>query len=410
MWNKLIAWHREWEDEYIAVMQNPELAHSVKPGLRRYLAMKTAKMSAIEREQLLKFNLKYRGRRTYYALAKLALLFAVLGVVLHLVAPRIGLWAGILLANAAGMSLVFGVYIAYFNYRQLTGRRMLVSLAIIFLCSTSGYVVGAKAAADKKGITFAAAMEKNWSRLLWLGGGLGLALTVPIAVIGAVRNRQYHALTAELERNAERERSARELSESRLRLLHAQIEPHFLFNTLGAVQQLAEDGAPRAAALTAHLIDFLRASMSEMRSETVALKADFAMIDAYLQVMQVRMGERLRYRMELPAALEALEVPSMLLLTLVENAVKHGIEPSLRGGEIRVAAHAEGGQLRLAVSDSGVGLAPGPAAGGGTGLENVRSRLQLKYAGAASLAIADAPEGGVVAQITLPTNQNKDAR
>lgn len=409
MWNKFVAWHRDWENEYIAVMQNPELAETVQPGLRRMIAMKTAKMSAIERGQLLKFNLKYRGRRVYFALAKLMVLFSFVGVLLHVAQPRIELLPALFLCNTVGLAVVFGGYIAYFNYRELAGRKMLVALGIIFFCAVGGYIAGAKAAADKRGVTLISVMEKSWTRLLWIGGGVGLVLTGPIAIIGAVRNRQYRALTAQLAVDAERERSARELSESRLRLLHAQIEPHFLFNTLGAVQQLAENKAPQAAALTAHLIDFLRASMSEMRSETVALKADFAMIDAYLQVMQVRMGERLRYRLDLPAGLEAIHIPSMLLLTLVENAVKHGIEPSLRGGDIHVAASADAAGLRLAVSDTGVGLPAVRGKEGGAGLDNVRSRLQLKYAGKASFTIADGAEQGVSAEIVIPMDGGKGA-
>ncbi|UUZ51777.1 histidine kinase [Massilia sp. B-10] len=120
-----------------------------------------------------------------------------------------------------------------------------------------------------------------------------------MAVVGGLRNKEYEAITARLALDAERERAARELSEARLRMLHAQIEPHFLFNTLGAVQQLAEKESPRAAELTANLIAFLRGSLGEMRSERVSLAVDFGMIDAYLKVMAVRQGERLRFTLDL---------------------------------------------------------------------------------------------------------------
>ncbi|MDQ2821753.1 MAG: histidine kinase [Pseudomonadota bacterium] len=175
--------------------------------------------------------------------------------------------------------------------------------------------------------------------------------------------------------------------------------PHFLFNTLGAVQQLAEEKAPEAAALTANLIAFLRASLDEMRSDTVSLMDDFSLIDAYLRVMHVRLGTRLRFTLTLPAELAQLHLPSMLLLTLVENAIKHGIEPALRGGEVLVTASASDGVLRLQVIDSGIGLVDDPV--DGTGLANARRRLELAHPGAASLTLV-AIEDGTMAEITLP--------
>ncbi len=168
---------------------------------------------------------------------------------------------------------------------------------------------------------------------------------------------------------------ALEESEARLRMLNAQIEPHFLFNTLGAVRQLAEQGAPLAAELTANLIAFLRASLAEMRSEKVTLRADFALVEAYLKVMQFRQGSRLSYSLDLPEDLADCSVPSMMLLTLVENAIKHGIEPSLRGGHIGVRAALEHGALKLTVRDSGAGMSDTP--GSGEGLDNIRKRLQI---------------------------------
>jgi len=187
-----------------------------------------------------------------------------------------------------------------------------------------------------------------------------------------------------------------------LRLLRAQIEPHFLFNTLGAVQQLAEHGAPRAAELTAHLIDFLRGSMSDMRSEQVTLETEFGLVESYLRVMQIRLGERLRYRIDLPPALAATPIPSMLVLTLAENAIKHGIEPSLAGGEIVVDAHDDAGTVRIGVRDSGVGMSDTP--GAGTGLDNVRHRLRLAYGEGACLLLSEA-EPGLLAEISIPCKE-----
>jgi LytS/YehU family sensor histidine kinase len=189
-------------------------------------------------------------------------------------------------------------------------------------------------------------------------------------------------------------------------MLRAQIEPHFLFNTLGAVQQLAADGAPRAAALTADLIAFLRASFSDMRSEQVVLATEFATIESYLRVMQARMGARLRFALALPESLAQVEVPSMIVLTLVENAIKHGIEPALRGGEIRVSAAADRDSVRIRVHDSGVGMSATP--GDGAGLDNVRRRLELAYGERAELALRDA-DPGLVAELVLPASVKEPA-
>jgi sensor histidine kinase YesM len=257
-----------------------------------------------------------------------------------------------------------------------------------------------------KGQPLAHAMERVSH---FTGGVLAGSLTIMIAVlaISILRNRQYEALNVKLQQDAEQARLARELSESQLRLLRAQIEPHFLFNTLGAVQQLAQHGAPRAAELTANLIDFLRSSMRDMRSEQVCLSAEFGLVESYLKVMQVRLGERLRFSLQLPRSLENVQLPTMILLTLVENAIKHGIEPALRGGEVTVSAETLDGVVRIRVRDSGVGMSslsasdPCAEAGGGTGLDNVRHRLRLAYGEAASLRLRDG-EPGLVADVIIP--------
>ena len=175
---------------------------------------------------------------------------------------------------------------------------------VLFMVASAmlGNLIGVMASGWERGLTFQQSVEKNWMAIVTAGCTIGLVFSVPVALIGIIRNRQYKQYTAKLERDAQDYRLARELSESRLRLLHAQIEPHFLFNTLGAVQQLAEKGASEAARLTAILIAFLRASLAEMRSETVALAADFVLVDAYLQVMKARLGARLDYTLALPDA------------------------------------------------------------------------------------------------------------
>jgi signal transduction histidine kinase len=404
MLGKFANWYRGWEDEMLAVLAQPELAAGLPAGYRKRQALKLAKMPPVQRQQLHAFAQKYRGACMFWALARLSLLFSLCSVLIRLSAPDMGWLPAILVANVIGFSISAAVVGAWFDYRRLTQEKGRLLLAVIGF-AVFGAVTSTGLTMWMKGQPLAHAMERTSH---FLGGVLagGLAIMVPVLVISILRNRQYEVLNAGLQREAEQARLARELAESQLRLLRAQIEPHFLFNTLGAVQQLAQHGAPRAAELTANLIDFLRSSMRDMRSEQVSLAAEFGLLESYLKVMQVRLGERLRFSLQLPRALEQVPLPSMILLTLVENAIKHGIEPALRGGEITVSARALGGTVRIRVQDGGVGMSTidEPDGGGGTGLDNVRHRLRLAYGEAAGLALQDG-DPGLVADVTIPCAQ-----
>jgi signal transduction histidine kinase len=329
----------------------------------------------------------------------MALAFSITGVLLQMaLAPGMPVHKALIGANAIGFTCVCMWIGAWFNYRQLS-RRIVRALGMTILLAILGGMLGAGIVmlTSERGVM--AELHKLPQVVGIMGVGAIVLLGVPMTLIATFRNRQYASLTAAMQRDAEQDRLARALSETQLRLLRAQIEPHFLFNTLGAVQQLAEEKAPRAAELTADLIAFLRASLDEMRNDTVTLADDFKLIDAYLRVMHVRLGARLRFTLVLPAELAQARLPSMLLLTLVENAIKHGIEPALRGGEVTVSAHQEDGTLYLRVEDSGIGLQD--AVVDGTGLANARRRLELAHHGAATLTLS-ALEDGTLAEITLP--------
>jgi sensor histidine kinase YesM len=396
MVRKLKDWYWEWEDELIAVLEQPELAAHAPAGYRQRMARRAAELSAVERQQLLAFTHAYRGR-TVQLLSALVITFTLLGVLLHLLFPDHLSWPGaVVAANMLGLVLMTGVISSWFSYRHImkhSFRRLKLGLALgvwpLLL------MIGVELI---QGTPLHEVTRKFASVALPTTIVTALVVGLPLYVIAWLRNRQHEALTAQLQRDAEAERLARELSESQLRLLRAQIEPHFLFNTLGAVQQLAEHGAPKAAELTANLIAFLRASLSDMRSDQVSLDTEFGLVEAYLRVMQVRLGARLRIRLSLPADLAQARVPSMILLTLAENAIKHGIEPALRGGEVLVSAEAVDGTIRLRVQDSGVGMSATP--GEGMGLDNVRRRLQLAHGDKASLALHDA-DPGLIADITI---------
>ncbi|PHV32605.1 hypothetical protein CSQ94_14620 [Janthinobacterium sp. BJB312] len=406
MWKKFAGWYRCYDDETLRVLAHPDTAAQVPQGWRRWVAVRLVTLTPIERQQFHAFMLKYRGAGFYLAAARLVLLFSIVGVVLHLLLPdKVGWTKAVVLSNVLGLAMAWGVLGVWFNYRKLAQKKFKTLLLLLLVPALGGVAIGVLRAILEGHGSIGVAIERGARVGGWAALTAGLVYMVPMTIVVLWRNRQYEALALQLQQDAERDRLARELSESQLRLLRAQIEPHFLFNTLGAVQQLAEQGASgaaQAAALTANLIAFLRASLAEMRADQVPLQTEFDVVQAYLQVMQVRMGARLSFRLGLPPGLAQIQVPSMILLTLVENAIKHGIEPSLRGGEIVVSALLDAdGAMRLRVQDTGVGLGAASAPGGGLGLENVRRRLQLAAA-AASLHVQNGEEEGVLAEIVLP--------
>jgi signal transduction histidine kinase len=200
--------------------------------------------------------------------------------------------------------------------------------------------------------------------------------------------------------NVRRMALARELDTARLQLLQAQVEPHFLFNALANVRRLLRTDAPAARTLLTDLLRYLQEALPALRDEHTTLGREAELVRAFLAVHQVRMGARLQTRIHVPPDLAGHSVPPMVLLTLVENALKHGLQPRVEGGEVHISASAAHGLLTLTVADTGQGM--GSGSGGGTGLANVRARLKAMYGGAASLALAVNEPRGVVATVVLP--------
>jgi len=198
----------------------------------------------------------------------------------------------------------------------------------------------------------------------------------------------------------------RQAAEARLALLQSQLEPHMLFNTLAHLRVLIKLQPDEAQQMLDRLIDYLRATLQASRATEHALAEEFERLSDYLALMQLRMGARLRVRLELPAELGGIAIPPLLLQPLVENAVKHGLEPHEAGGELRVSATHQGGRLVLEVADSGAGLGEANAlapVGTGFGLAQVRERLAHRYGDAARFELTSQPGGGSVARIEIPS-------
>jgi signal transduction histidine kinase len=194
----------------------------------------------------------------------------------------------------------------------------------------------------------------------------------------------------------------RDLTEARLQLMQAQIEPHFLFNALANVRRLYQTDAPAARAMLEQLSRYLGAMLPRMRSAQSTLGQELALALAYLHVQTIRMGVRLTVKSAVPESLQALPFPPMMLVTLVENAVRHGVSPLPQGGEIRIGAGLMDGSLQVWVSDTGRGLAE--SSGSGVGLANISTRLSSLYGAKARLLLTQNATGGVTATLELPVS------
>ena len=194
----------------------------------------------------------------------------------------------------------------------------------------------------------------------------------------------------------------RERQELRLQFLRAQIEPHFLFNTLANVRRLYRTDPDRGSEVMGSLKRYLQAALPGVRREDATLADELNLVRAYLALIAVRMGGRLRFEVRDDSAQRDQEFPAMVVLTLVENAIKHGLEPSPQGGSIQVVATSGDSMLRIDVADDGVGLGNAHSSGSGVGLANVRSRLLLRYGPSARLEITGR-DRGVLASIAVQT-------
>jgi len=231
---------------------------------------------------------------------------------------------------------------------------------------------------------------------------LGMALLM--LVMTTIGQRRAQAEVQRLRQREEMAATAQLLAEAQLRALQAQVEPHFLYNTLANVLGLIDTQPAQARHMLERFIDFLRASLHASRAAAATVGAELDLAAAYLDVLAVRMGQRLHYRIEADDAARASPVAPMLIQPLVENAVMHGLEPKVEGGTIVVRAHADSTGLVVEIRDDGVGIgnAP-PRSGGGVGLANVKARALSMYGAAAQLQLTDNPGGGAIVRLLLPT-------
>ena len=311
-----------------------------------------------------------------------------------------GLMMSLIMANGVGYTL-HGLFIVSGRLGLdvwARGHGQVATAAYYTLMSTLGVFLGFAivALALEEG-SLAWMLQPRWIASLAVSSAI-----VSIIIAMMFFAREKHArVEAELQRERLRvERIEREGALAELRALQAQIEPHFLFNTLANVASLIEPDPATARRMLESFIRFLRASLAATRMQSTTLGAEADLIAAYLDVLKVRMGHRLRYRVEVAPELSGFELPPMLLQPVVENAIRHGLEPKVEGGELVFRAKRAGDTVEIDVADTGVGFEP--TTRGGVGLANLRDRLRLIYGERAALRIAENRPAGAVVSLSLP--------
>lgn len=281
------------------------------------------------------------------------------------------------------------------NLRQRALPRELAQVIAIVVGSFLGTVLA--------GLVKGRALGQMFSeRLAGVMITMGLGIGVGCVVVAALSLREKHARDQAriLRAESERHQLEKNVLEARLALMQAQVEPHFLFNTLANVSSLVDRDPREAKRMLERFIGFLRASLAATRTERTTLGAERELVAAYLDLLQVRMGSRLAYTIDIAPELESFALAPMLVQPIIENAIRHGLEPKMEGGSVELRARREGDAVVIEVRDSGVGFAAG--ANGGFGIANVRERLSGLYGERGRLEIAENRPAGTIVTLRIP--------
>ena len=292
---------------------------------------------------------------------------------------------------------MFAIIVSVANRGQRQGGKRIAALAAAVIAGSGTFVLTRVAVATMKDGAIDWNFVLGFSRSVWPRYAIiaGM-LTLVLELYRRERTSTAAAQQAELDSAA----LEREWMAARLQVLQAQIEPHFLFNTLANVRRLYEEDRAAGRTMLEKLMRYLAVALPRARHGEPVLAHELELVEAYLHIQRIRMGHRLSFTIDAAPGLAAHPMPPMLLLTLVENAIKHGLNPSPDGGRIHVTAQAESDRLRLTVADTGIGFAS--ASGPGFGLANVSARLAAQFGDSGSLALGNNELGGATATITLP--------
>lgn len=335
-------------------------------------------------------------RRVLYTVA----LTVVFNTVIALFLTHLGFGGGLVLnflfSQCIGLCMCAFILAGHCFVR---GPSILAHGILLMVAMPAGAVAGTFIGALIAGIPFSEIVEGRPARFIQLLF-VGILFGTMITYFFFSRERISEAETQLQEEQIRGLTLEKKALETHLKLLQAQIEPHFLFITLSNVLSLLESDPVRGKAMLEDLTRYLRASLSRTRDRMTTLGQELDLLRAYLGIYKVRMGDRLRYTIDIPERLNHLPFPPMLVQPLVENALKHGLEPRMEGGEIHVSVEERQGCLRLSVADTGPGLGEGAA--GGTGLANVRDRLEALFNGKGRLVLEDNVPSGLKVVMEIP--------
>ena len=321
---------------------------------------------------------------------------ALIAVLLTIIGFGPGFAINLLFSQCIGLSILF--FVGFSERKNMLGWQRWLVVVLSLIC---GSLIGSLLA------RWLADMPIEADHVVLQTTLISLVFGGTISVFFILRERNAR-LQAELRQGEiDRLEADKRSIEAQLRMLQAQIEPHFLFNTLSNVSVLIDSEPMLARRLLDALILYLRSSLARTRSERASLKDEIELLRAYLEILKIRLGERLNYTFAIDPELCSQPFPPMLLQPLVENAVTHGIEPKRGGGAITVTAHQKDGCLNLTVCDNGIGFAE--TGKKGIGLENIRSRLHVLYGDTGKLELSENADGGVIASIRIPLCTTKEA-
>ena len=312
-------------------------------------------------------------------------------------------WHPFITAQCVGLSIAYAVNVAQPWDCAHPLRRLILAVAggtvvgMLLLLVIKGYIIG-----DPE--YYLGDLHGHASPKMVVGTGISaLIMGLCVSLFFLLKIRDALSRAAMLKAEAERNLLSKQAIEAELKLMQAQVEPHFLFNTLASVQFLTETDPPKAGMMLGHLLAYLRAALPQLRSDSTTLAQETELAGAYLSIMRMRMGPRLSFVIDVPPQLAAHRFPPMLLMSVVENAVKHGLEPQASGGTIRIQARRDGDRLIVVVNDDGHGLADN--LGNGVGLTNLRDRLSALYADRARFTLEENFPHGARATIAIPYDE-----
>ena len=340
-------------------------------------------------------------KRWIKALAYTALFNTIIALFLTSLEFGRGFLCNLIFSQCIGLSICSCVLAGHLFLKVYSPFRHLV---MIMITITIGTVAGAILGAVLSGIRLSTYVQS--------GPGLFIQTVFIGILFGSVitylmfnRERIVQARALIQEERIQRLTIEKKEMETRLKLLQAQVEPHFLFNTLSNILSLVDSDTEKGKTMLSDLIRYLRASLARTRMAEGTLRQEVEMIRAYMHIFKGRMGERLRYRIDVPDTLMARPFPPMLVQPLVENAIKHGLEPKIDGGEVSLVVEETEDCLRLIVSDTGLGFHEADQKG--IGLDNIRQRLRSLYDGKARLILEENSPSGLRSIIEVPHDKNQ---